>query len=682
MSSRHRQQRNATRKLLAYGVAGAVAMTAMGSVAVASPRAAGTATATATATATDGAGRGAGSSLQSRFADAAKEFKVPQSVLMAVSYRQTRWEDHGGKPSTSGAYNVMGLTRVTPADVERPGDQERLTHLDQSGDPAVMKKFDARRALAAAAPGVDTSEARLHTLDAAARLIGKPVQAVRDDAGQSIRAGAALLARYQRAATGSLPAAPGAWYPAVARFSQAADAKGADLFARRVFDSVRSGESRVTSGGQRLTLPADRTVEPLKASKAPLAAPSGSAAPAPECPAGLACDFQPADPNNYNVANRPDNGFDIRQIVIHDTETGYQNAVNTFRNPTSSASAHYVVKDDGSLVTQLVATKDESYHAGNKTVNMHALGIEHVGFAMKAGSWYGEPLYESSATLVKYLAGRFGIPLDREHIIGHDEVPGPLDAYVAGQHWDPGPFWDWNHYMSLLGADAGDTGRPLTAGQVVKVVPPFSPQTTTYLDPATKVRATFDEPVSFGYLYASPSADGAPLSDPYLGSQLATEGPNWADKVVAGGQYVVADRQDDWTAIWYGGQKAWFYNPDGRYTAAVDPSAPVVLKAKGGAAIPVYGRSYPEDSAYAGTGVPVQGSNSASLTKYSVPADQAYVAAGAPVAGDYYYGGTTLGTLVKGAQTFYPIRYNHRIAWVKAADVEQITPAGPGCPMG
>lgn len=107
----------------------------------------------------------------------------------------------------------------------------------------------------------------------------------------------------------------------------------------------------------------------------------------------------------------------------------------------------------------------------------------------------------------------------------------------------------------------------------------------------------------------------------------------------------------------------------------VDPSGPVVLKAKGTAAVAVYGRSYPEDAAYAGTGVPVQGSNSASLTKYTIPADQAYVAAGAPVAGDYYYGGTTLGTLVKGTQTFYPIRYNHRIAWVRTADVQQVTPA-------
>ncbi|AYG83417.1 N-acetylmuramoyl-L-alanine amidase A [Streptomyces hundungensis] len=655
------QRIHTNRKLLGYGLAGALALTALGPQALAAP---------GVATRDNGS---APSARQAQFARAAEEFKVPQSVLMAVSYRQTRWEDHDGRPSTSGAYNVMGLTRVLPGDVVRPGAQERLAHLDLSGDPAAMKRFDARRApLATPSASVDTDDPRLHTLDEAARLIGKPVDAVRDDAGQSILAGAALLARYQRAATGTLPADPGAWYPAVARYSQAPDARGADAFAERVFDSVRTGERRVTEDGQSLALPADPGVKPA----APATTPSAQSA-APECPAGLNCDVKPADPNNYNVANRPEGGFAIRQIVLHDTEASYDSTIKTFQDPKSSASTHYVVKDDGSLVTQVVATKDEAYHAGNKSVNMHALGVEHVGFAMKQGSWYGEPLYDASARLVSYLADRFSIPLDREHILGHDEVPGPLDGYVAGQHWDPGPFWDWNHYMTLLGSrDCTGRGMP-EAGQVVKVVPSFTPRTTTYYDPATKVRTTFDQPVNFTYLYAAPSTDAAPLADPYLGTQIATEGPNWANKLVAGGRYVVADRQGEWTAVWYGGQKAWFHNPGGRFTSRVpDSSAPVVLKAKGSDTVQVYGRSYPEDAAYAGTGVPVQGNNSAPLTKYAIPAGQAYVAAGGPVAGDYYYGGTTLGTLVKGAQSFYPIRYNHRIAWVRAADVQQISPAG------
>ena len=191
---------------------------------------------------------------------------------MAVSYRQTLWESHAGQPSTTGAYNVMGLTRVTADDVEQPTDAERLSHLNMSGDPAVMKHFDAKRALKRAPKAVDTSDPRLHTLDEAAKLIDKPVDAVREDANQSVRAGAALLAKYQKDATGSLPEDAGKWYAAVARYSQAPDTKGASLFAKRVYESIRTGESRVTADGQQLALPADPSVKPVRPQTMSLAA--------------------------------------------------------------------------------------------------------------------------------------------------------------------------------------------------------------------------------------------------------------------------------------------------------------------------------------------------------------------------------------------------------------------------
>ncbi|MCX5387390.1 N-acetylmuramoyl-L-alanine amidase [Streptomyces sp. NBC_00083] len=612
--------------------------------------------------------RGADTTLQAQFAHAAREFKVPQSVLMAVSFHQTRWEDHDGRPSTTGAYNVMGLTRVVPGDTARSSDHERPPHHHMRGDPAVPESSAARRAPAA----LNTDDPRLHTLDEAAWLIGEPVDAVRTDTRQNIRAGAALLAHYQRAATGSLPAEPGSWYPAVARYSQASDARDADAFARRVFDSVRSGESRVTSHGQRLALPADPRVR----TAAPPLATTASAA---ECPAALSCDFKPADPANYNVATRPADGFGIRRIVIHDTEGSYDGTVSEFQNPENEASAHYIVKGDGSHVTQMVATKDESYHSDNKTVNMHSLGIEHVGYAIEDGSWFGEQLYETSAALVKYLAQRFSIPLDRDHVFGHDEVPGILDGRVATMHWDPGPFWDWNHYMSLLGAPAATAGAAQMpqAGQVVTVVLPFTQANQPPLTYGGKDVAP--RPANFGYLYATAAAT-TPLTDPYMPKAVWNHGATWGDKVITGTRYVVADASGDWTAIWYGGRKAWFHNPGGRFTSVLTPSTPstaVVLKAKGTTAVQVYGRAYPEDAAYAGTGVPVQSSNNTPLTKYTIPAGQAYLAIGEPVAGDYYYGGPALGTLVRGAQTFYPIRFNHRIAYVRTADVQQAPPATP-----
>lgn len=481
MSAEHRRNRN-KKRLLVYGVASAVVVAATtGTLALASPGLLGL-------DADQAAAAPAGARLQSEFEQAAEEFDVPQSVLMAVSYRQTRWEDHDGLPSTTGAYNVMGLTDVDADSLENDGAAEerehRLEHMNRSGDPVVEKHFDADKALESLdEKPVDTDDPRLHTLDEAAGLIDASTEKVQSDTGESIRAGAALLAQYQKDATGSLPEDPGAWYPAVARASQAPDTKGAQLFAQRVFESIKTGEQRVTADGQALTLPADPAVKPKKTTDLELAA--ASAAPAPECPSGLNCDFRPAaykqnggidDWGNYNVASRPTAGHEITSIVIHDTEGSYSSALGVFQNSLSYASAHYLIRASDGLVTQMVETKNEAWHAANKTLNMHSIGIEHEGYAIKDGSWYTEPQYESSAALVKYLAGKYDIPLDREHILGHDEVPGVLDGNVKSQHWDPGPFWDWNHYMGLLGAPtgAGGAGGPYKTGQVIRVVPPFT----------------------------------------------------------------------------------------------------------------------------------------------------------------------------------------------------------------
>ncbi|WP_256341449.1 N-acetylmuramoyl-L-alanine amidase [Streptomyces sp. TLI_105] len=669
-----------------YGAAAAVVATAtIGSIAVASPGLLGV----------TGDGKPGGDpSLQTQFANAAREFDVPQSVLMAVSYRQTRWESHEGQPSTTGAYNVMGLTKVDPEDVEQDTDEHLLDLMNRSGDPRVEKRFDGKKALAAlpeAKTKIDTSDPTLHTLDKAAELIDDSTESVQNDTTASIRAGAALLAEYQKQAGAELSDDPGAWYPAVARYSQSEDRKGADLFAKRVFESIRTGEREITADGEQVVLPADPSVEPVKPSNVPLAASftATSETPAVECPSGLACAFIPAaysqNDGNYNIASRGTNGFDVRQIVIHDIEGNHDGAVSVFQNPLSYASAHYIVRADG-RVTQMVETKNEAYHAGNKTLNMHSIGIEHEGYAIKGDAgWYTEPEYESSAALVKYLAAKFSIPLDREHVIGHDDVPSILDSKIQ-DHWDPGPFWDWNHFMSLVGAPtgAGGAGGPLQAGQLVRVVPPFTSANQQQMKYTEKVgdqyvtKTTAALPVNFGYLYSEPVADQTKaLTDPYFTSGWQF-GSNWANKVTAGSTHVVAESRTDWTAIWYGGQKAWFYNPGGQYTAPVDVKTAITAK-DGATSIPVYGRAYPEDAAYTGTGVPVQASNSASLTKYSLPAGQLYVKAGDPVPGDYYYSAyNTDGTRVVGTTNiFIPIRYNHRMAWVKASDVKEVATKAP-----
>ncbi|MGC5412103.1 N-acetylmuramoyl-L-alanine amidase, partial [Streptomyces sp. DT225] len=140
-------------------------------------------------------------------------------------------------------------------------------------------------------------------------------------------------------------------------------------------------------------------------------------------------------------------------------------------SPSAAASANYLIRASDGLVTQMVENKDLAWHAGNWSLNMHSIGVEHEGYAIKEGKWYSEPQYESSAALVKFLADTYGVPLDREHIIGHDAVPVFLDDKSDDTHWDPGPFWDWNHFMGLMGAPtgAGGAGGPVKAGQLVRV---------------------------------------------------------------------------------------------------------------------------------------------------------------------------------------------------------------------
>jgi hypothetical protein len=140
----------------------------------------------------------------------------------------------------------------------------------------------------------------------------------------------------------------------------------------------------------------------------------------------------------------------------------------------SHASAHYVISRDGSIV-QLVHLSDIAWHAGNWKTNVHSVGIEHVGETYDpAGFTTAE--YAASAKLVAWLVRRYDIPVDRTHIIGHSEVPDPYHRGLYGgvsHHHDPGPYWNWGHYMYLV--------RYYTEHQVL---PSFVKQMTLHQTPA------------------------------------------------------------------------------------------------------------------------------------------------------------------------------------------------------
>ncbi|KOG61350.1 amidase [Streptomyces antibioticus] len=582
-------------------------------------------------------------SRQQDFAAAAAEYHVPVSVLLGVAYEESAWDAHGAQHSTDGGFGPMHLTDVTPA---------MMAGGAMGGG--------GRKDLASLA-----AKPTLHTLQAAAKLTGMSPDTLREDPAANIRGGAALLASYEKKVIGGTPADPALWFGAVARYSQSTDRQGAVAFADRVFGTIRKGASAETHDGQRVRLTAVPSVRPAKAQvdRLHLAA---SATADTECPPAVACTFVPGSAAGVQVSKRPANGIRIDTIVIHDLETTYDAGVKGLSSQTNSAATHYVMRSSDGAVTQMVPTKDIAFHAGNYSMNLHSIGIEHEGYAAQGATWYTEAQYEATADLVTYLAARFGIPLDRQHVIGHDNVDSPDDAHAAGMHWDPGNGWDWDHFMTLLGRPYSGTHSVPAVGSVVTIDPPFADTVQTVrvcpgddpTDPTTPCTER-QQASNFVYVRTAPDASAPLFGDQALhGAGAGTnEISDWGSTAQSGQQFVVADVSGDWTAIWFSGAKVWFYNPGGKNTKIA--YGVKMIRPAGSAPVAVYGRSYPDASEYPAG---ISPSTQAPLTVYTVPAGQAYVATQAPAATDDY--DKSSGTVVLGGKKMYTIQYGHRVALV------------------
>ncbi|MCY1014104.1 peptidoglycan recognition family protein [Nannocystis pusilla] len=102
-------------------------------------------------------------------------------------------------------------------------------------------------------------------------------------------------------------------------------------------------------------------------------------------------------------------------------------------NDDSDVSAHYVVKEDGSEISQLVKEDQRAWHIAAKydkslnggqesqlhgtSSNNFTVGIEHAGYAKQA-NWNAN-LIEQSAKLVCDITKRQGIPRDKYHVVAH-----------------------------------------------------------------------------------------------------------------------------------------------------------------------------------------------------------------------------------------------------------------------
>nr|WP_316744232.1 N-acetylmuramoyl-L-alanine amidase [Streptomyces sp. MK7] len=603
--------------------------------------------------------------LQRAFTSASAEYHVPLSVLLGVSYLQSRWDGHGGAPSVTGGYGPMHLTDARTALARAPHHSEGTE--DARGDSARPALHPDTKV-----PTDSALPARLKTLTKAAGLTGIPAERLRSDAAANIEGGAALLAAAQKKLGEPLSENPADWYGAVAEFSGADDSATAAAYANDVYDVIRSGERRTTDAGQQVVLAARPQLAPDLAQLA-LTGLRNVSADGTECPASVSCEWIPApyeqfgtdDYGNHDVADRPASQR-IRYIVIHDTEGTWDGVLNLIKDPTY-VSWNYTLRSTDGHIAQHVKAKDVAWHAGNWYVNAASIGLEHEGFLADPDAWYTEAMYRSSARLVKYLAGKYGIPLDRQHILGHDTVPGPTTGTIPGMHTDPGPYWDWRHYFQLLGHPFEPTAGK--NGGLVTIRPDYAANQPEYTGCATAGELCAAHGSSEVRLYSQPDTSSPLIKDIGLrpgGGDSTIDVNDVASRVETGQQYAVADRQGDWTAIWYLGQKAWFQNPAQQPTA-VNAAGLVVTPKAGLDSVPVYGRAYPEKEAYP-AGVPAQ---SVSPLPYKLLAGQKYVV-GDLVPGQYLYAvtfTTDSHRVVTGKDLYYEIQFGHRVAFVRAADV-------------
>jgi N-acetyl-anhydromuramyl-L-alanine amidase AmpD len=344
--------------------------------------------------------------LDALFAQAAAEFAVPVGLLKAISYAETRWEMVESQPEFEGQPVVYGLMGIKGGRLEE-----------------------------------------------AARLAGVDAGAVRSDRLANIRAAAALLAQDARA-LGVGGEDEGAWAPVVARYSGIAD-EGAQAFYvhQDVYGALRRGAVAQTPTGETAVSLLPRTVQPQF--REPDRQVTAQAA-GPDYAASV---WRPSP--NYNA--RPA-GTDVSYLIIHTCEGSYTSCWSWLTNTQAGTSAHYVVNESGSEISQLVRESSRAWHVGasyscsnnssvdcglnGRSVNDFSVGIEHGGYASQSSFPAGQ--IDASARLACDISRGQGIVRDRYHIVAH----GQLQPY---NRTDPGPNWPWSTYLSKINSYCGAT---------------------------------------------------------------------------------------------------------------------------------------------------------------------------------------------------------------------------------
>jgi N-acetyl-anhydromuramyl-L-alanine amidase AmpD len=577
-----------------------------------------------------------------------QESGVPVAILKALCYMEGRLSNHGGTPSVDSGYGCM--------------------HLVKNNSQAPVSRNASRDA------GIGTAmvkNGQTDDLDWAAKNLGVTTDQLKKDMTTNIRGGAAVLRNYalQLSSNHTLPGSLADWYGAVAAYSHATTQNTAHMYADAVYKLINNGFSGITDTGETVTL-APQQVQPnvITANNVQTTSslPEGCVNDGQtEFPGAINCILDPAVfdctplpdgvPCTYVSRNRPED-LAIDLVGIHDIEGSVQDALTAFQNVKSIASIHYIVDSDGT-VFQVLHEKDVAFHLGNRWYNDHSIGIEHAGFAATGFLWYNAAQYLGSARLVAYLAAKYHMPIDHDHIVSHGTVPSPTLA-DSPNHVDPGPYWLWDFYLKLIGGQDLETANKGRDAHIVSIHPstgkkPLGPN-------GTETAANFN----FFYLYNGPSTKSGLIPPPAASTDITDETTN----VETALSYYALARQEDQAGtgatmyeIWYGAQPNLSVSPP-------DQSAHAIL---GWLAVP-HGASQIGSS---GTAISLITSRSTVSKVYGKPVDASTddnVIGDAPNNSIF----VSMFTVIEDGTNnlWYEINYNHRQAWVPAAEVIKVPP--------
>lgn len=164
----------------------------------------------------------------------------------------------------------------------------------------------------------------------------------------------------------------------------------------------------------------------------------------------------PAHFSNWRKYPNTPKGF-----VLHTPEEDADNIEVTpyyFQTPNLDASTHYYGDSDGDIY-QMVEERwspiangvigkpwpkwaDPSYNLNSQTLNIEIEGrAATIGQTMPVGG----PQFNALVRWIKHRATKYGIPLDRDHVIGHYQV--------ANNRSDPGATFPWAALMAALQED-------------------------------------------------------------------------------------------------------------------------------------------------------------------------------------------------------------------------------------